>query len=304
MMLSSNILPLPLLLLCSVPIIASTTPTKLLLNSDSRYQLAGNAEPDFNCQRPGIGCTHFAVCGHDGQCKCPAGWGGVDCLIPQCDSLADGDKRRLREEGTSCDCKEGWGDINCNVCQTDPSCADFPLAESDPDDMVCYTGGVTVFSNHRMCKVTNRILVKGLGKPQVTFSCNKASASCSFQFWVQDEDWAIPDAVESWYCALDQCTETTTVDYESTTIAYACDGIQCSCIPGRVMCDPSKMFDMGEFLRDEVKGPASFSCTTGAGCKFEEPKMNEIMWDIFGDPYMTMNCDAGECLRRSQVPEI
>jgi hypothetical protein len=40
MMLSSNILPLPLLLLCSVPILASTTPKKLILNSDSRYQLA------------------------------------------------------------------------------------------------------------------------------------------------------------------------------------------------------------------------------------------------------------------------
>jgi hypothetical protein len=32
----------------------------------------------------------------------------------ECDSLADGDQRRLREEGKPCECKEGWGGINCN----------------------------------------------------------------------------------------------------------------------------------------------------------------------------------------------
>lgn len=37
----------------------------------------------------------------------------------ECDSLADGDKRRLREAGQKCECKDGWGGINCNgMCST------------------------------------------------------------------------------------------------------------------------------------------------------------------------------------------
>jgi hypothetical protein len=34
--------------------------------------------------------------------------------VIECDSLADGEHRTLREEGNSCDCKDGWGGINCN----------------------------------------------------------------------------------------------------------------------------------------------------------------------------------------------
>ena len=35
----------------------------------------------------------------------------------ECDSLADGEKRRLREQGKDCECKEGWGGLNCNGAQ-------------------------------------------------------------------------------------------------------------------------------------------------------------------------------------------
>ncbi|KAF4597755.1 (ABC) transporter [Pleurotus pulmonarius] len=92
-------------------------------------------------------------------------------LPPECDSLADGEQRRLREEGKPCDCKDGWGGINCNVCEADTACKNFPLAggiaellgissddereEQDNGGMVCYTGGETVFQNHQMCDVTN-----------------------------------------------------------------------------------------------------------------------------------------------------
>lgn len=32
----------------------------------------------------------------------------------ECDSLAEGDQRRLCEEDKSCECEDGWGGINCN----------------------------------------------------------------------------------------------------------------------------------------------------------------------------------------------
>ncbi|KAF4597754.1 (ABC) transporter [Pleurotus pulmonarius] len=132
----------------------------------------GRCPPCFNCLLPRFTCGQYGNCDpYDGQCKCPPGWGGIDCLVPQCDSLADGEQRRLREEGKPCDCKDGWGGINCNVCEADTACKNFPLAggiaellgisdddereEQDNGGMVCYTGGETVFQNHQMCDVTN-----------------------------------------------------------------------------------------------------------------------------------------------------
>ena len=35
-------------------------------------------------------------------------------LCAECDSLADGEERHLREDGKECECKDGWGGINCN----------------------------------------------------------------------------------------------------------------------------------------------------------------------------------------------
>ena len=55
-------------------------------------------------------------------------------------------------------------------------------------------------------------------------------------------------------------------------------------------------------MKEEIKGPATFSCKTGAGCKFEEPAMNQLINDIFGDRHISLTCEGGECLHYSQVP--
>ncbi|KAJ6544972.1 hypothetical protein DFH09DRAFT_1040442 [Mycena vulgaris] len=305
------------LLLCAPAVLASRRPTNSSWNRPapiSSYQLtgpSGNAAPEkcppcFNCQLPAFACGQYGVCDpYDGQCKCPAGWGGIDCLIPQCDSLADGDQRRLREDGRSCECKDGWGGINCNVCKSNQACAAFPLVggspseddeEVDPADMTCYQGGETVFNNHQMCNVTNRKIIDQVGADravQVTFSCDRLSETCSFQFWVAE--------VESFYCALDKCSSSNTPGYNVNTTTYACDRIKCSCVPGRFICGEDGSINIDDFLKEEIKGPASFSCKNSE-CKFEEPAMNDLISEIFGDPYITLDCEGGECLHYSQVP--
>ncbi|KAI5990869.1 hypothetical protein F5J12DRAFT_862567 [Pisolithus orientalis] len=235
--------------------------------------------PCFNCLLPAFTCGQFGLCNeYDGQCKCPPGWGGIDCLVPP-----DGDHRTLRGD-EPCECKDGWGGINCNVCKTDAACAGFPLSggiRAEVDDgtavnMTCYKGGETVFNNHQMCDITNRKILDMLpGRPpQVTFSCDNATSTCSFQFWTAQQ--------ESFYCALDACT--------------------CKCIPGRFLCGEDGSVDISDFLVEEIRGPAKFSCKTGDSCRFEEPAMNQLINDIFGDAYITLNCEGGECLHYSQVP--
>ena len=82
----------------------------------------------------------------------------------ECDSLADGEHRRMWQDGEECPCKDGWGGINCNVCETDKACANFPLpggnssslpSGDDELEMTCYKGGDVVFQNHQMCDVTS-----------------------------------------------------------------------------------------------------------------------------------------------------
>ncbi|KAF8268139.1 hypothetical protein EI94DRAFT_1212790 [Lactarius quietus] len=271
---------------------------------DSLAPPRGKCPPCFNCMLPAFTCGQYGECDpYNGQCNCPPGWGGIDCLTPQCDSLADGGERHLREDGKECECKEGWGGINCNVCQIDNACTNFPIrgniSSLDPEDsvnMTCYKGGETVFNNHQFCDVTNRKILDMLpGRPpQVTFSCDKTDATCDFQFWTAQ--------VESFYCALDTCKTEVIPGYDTNTTSYLCEKIKCSCVPGRFICGEDGSVDIGDFLTEEIKGPASFSCKTGDGCKFEEPAMNQLINDIFGDQHISLNCEGGECLHYSQVP--
>jgi hypothetical protein len=60
--------------------------------------------------------------------------------------------------------------------------------------------------------------------------------------------------------------------------------------------------DIGDFLTDEIRGPAKFTCKNGDQCRFEEPQMNDLIDQMFGDRYITLTCEGGECLHKSQVP--
>jgi hypothetical protein len=46
--------------------------------------------PCFNCLLPAFTCGQYGDCNkYDGQCQCPPGWGGQDCLIPRTSCLRD-----------------------------------------------------------------------------------------------------------------------------------------------------------------------------------------------------------------------
>lgn len=167
---------------------------------------------------------------------------------------------------------------------------------------VCYTQGRVIHENYQMCDVTNKPILDQLdGRiPQVTFSCNAEEETCNFQFWV--------DQKESFYCALDTCEAHAQDTNTRNQTRYECQNIQCKCIPDRFLCGEKGSVDIGDFLDQEIKGPATLinTNTDGGsnrdGGRFSEPAMNDLISQIFGDVYIRLNCYSGECLYYTEVP--
>ncbi|KAL9602417.1 MAG: hypothetical protein Q9219_001841 [cf. Caloplaca sp. 3 TL-2023] len=258
-----------------------------------------NCPPCFNCNLEAFQCAQFGGCNkYNGKCSCPAGFGSDDCSKPLCGSLAQGKDRPMRE-GDECNCEDGWGGINCNVCETDSACDAFM---PEGKDGTCYKEGILVKENHQMCDVTNRKILDQLKekKPQITFACNSEQETCNFQFWV--------GKVESFYCDLDTCAFSHKSDYDKNTTRYECKNIRCACVPGRMLCGEPGSIDIGEFLKEEIKGPASLTSksteggSTTDGSKFEEPAMNNLIKNVFGDESITLKCHSGECLYKTDIP--
>lgn len=75
-----------------------------------------------------------------------------------------------------------------------------------------------------------------------------------------------------------------------------------------MLCGEEGSIDIGDFLEEEIKGPASFSSTkteggsSKDGSRFEEPAMNGLISNVFGDESIFLQCNAGECLYKTEVP--
>lgn len=73
-----------------------------------------------------------------------------------------------------------------------------------------------------------------------------------------------------------------------------------------MLCGEAGSVDIGDFLRLSIKGPAMFkSLSTDAGeqkSMFQEPAMNDLIQMMFGDPSITLRCNSGECLYKTETP--
>jgi ABC-type multidrug transport system ATPase subunit len=292
--------------LCAVLVSAYDNDTSPAALQSPIYDLFGD-RPDgcppcprcFDCHYDEFTCLQYGNCSSaNGKCACPPGFGGEDCAEPLCGSLADG-KNRSPRQGDTCDCKEGWEGVNCNVCTENRACdALMPLGTGG----VCYKQGVVVNQNFQTCNVTNKPILDQI-KPrtaQVTFSCNNNDETCNFQFWVNQK--------ESFYCALDTCKWSVQDTDVKNVTKYECEHIKCSCVPGRFLCGEAGTVDIGDFLDEEIKGPASliqqstYGGSSSDGSRFDEPAMNDLISQIFGDKYIAMACRSGECMYETEVP--
>lgn len=253
--------------------------------------------PCFNCMLPLFECKQYSSCNeYNGRCECIPGFGGEDCKEALCGGLSsENNQRPIRNVSEGfCKCEDGWGGINCNLCQSDDVCDNF-LPGEVKTGAVCNKNGMIVNKMYQGCDVTNEKIKSILGdkSPQVTFSCNRTSEICDFQFWV--------DQVESFYCGLDTCKFE--YDIAKNTSHYNCDNAKCKCLPGEFLCGKSGSIDISDFLTETIKGPGDFSCNLETRkCIFTEPSMNDLISTIFGDPYIMLQCESGECIHYSEIP--
>ncbi|KIR82739.1 ATP-dependent permease [Cryptococcus gattii E566] len=272
-MLDPRDMPVPGLLLRTAPPRRPSDPPR-----------APECPPCFNCLLPAFSCGNSGECNpYDGQCRCPPGFGGQDCLTPLCGALSDGDERFPRPSGELCECKDGWGGINCNhrkiidtIPDNKPPQVTFSCLANSPSSNSSFTPNPNFFS--------------AFDDPLA----GDAFGTCNFQFWV--------DRIESFHCELSGCNWESKGSFDTNQTSYQCEKIECACIPGRFLCGEDGSVNIDDFLNEEVKGPGSFSCASGRGCSFSEPAMNQLINDIFGDKSITLDCDSGECLHYTQVP--
>ncbi|AET38437.1 putative ATP-dependent permease ADP1 Ecym_2737 [Eremothecium cymbalariae DBVPG len=270
--------------------LSSALPERGILSNDDDDK----CPPCFNCMLEMFECKQFSTCNsYTGKCECLPGFGSEDCSEPLCGALSDEDGHRpFRKPQEKCACKDGWGGINCNVCQEDDVCDSFM-----PEGLkgTCYKDGIIVKSLYQGCDVTNKKILEILkgAKPQVTFSCNRTVADCNFQFWI--------DEIESFYCKLDTCQFE--YDLNKNVSHYTCEDVSCKCIPETMLCGKEGSIDISDFLTEAIKGPGDFSCDLKTkDCRFSEPSMNDLISSVFGDSYIMLQCESGECLHYSQIP--
>lgn len=114
------------------------------------------------------------------------------------------------------------------------------------------------------------------------------------------------DEIESFYCHLSDCQSSAEWDVSKNTTSYKCDKIKCSCIPDRMLCGKDGSVDLTDFLDESIKGPGRFECTQKGGgahdCAFREPEMDALILALIGDSSILLDCHAGECLYKTEVP--
>ncbi|KAJ3212142.1 hypothetical protein HDU67_004012 [Dinochytrium kinnereticum] len=246
--------------------------------------------PCFDCHLSGFPCVHFANCSDvNGKCVCPPGFGGDDCSVPLCDSLADGDQRHQIPAGQQyCECDDGWFGNNCNVCSKDNVCSQMIIGDLPG---VCYKSSMAVRQNFMQCQVTNEGVVKNLKKSaEVTFTCDS---------WYGESD------IES---SSNRPLEQLPAKNIST---YSCDKMSCRCLPNRTLCGEAGSIDLSDWMTDDEEGPTgpmTYTCVeapndnSNHSCKFEEPHMNSLISLISKEDYFSLACVAGECLHVTQIP--
>ncbi|KAJ2779065.1 (ABC) transporter [Coemansia javaensis] len=250
----------------------------------------------FNCMYPGSVCAHNATCNQfTGRCDCPSGWTGEDCLEPACLSPLDEGKRPASRSShchQDTECRPGWGGWNCNVCLSDSACDGLiPTGEGGR----CYNGSELITSVTGQCTVGNKGLSRYLPDgvmPKMTFGCDRASSSCSAQFWISGK--------EAFYCDLDQCSIGTWGP--KSTAAIDCRRMKCECIPGRFLCGNYGL-DISSVL-NEVEGPVDIKCHDHgfSDCYIRELVVSKTLASIIGDDAINMECSVGQCMHYSQLP--
>ncbi|EDN11349.1 conserved hypothetical protein [Histoplasma mississippiense (nom. inval.)] len=169
-----------------------------------------------------------------------------------------------------CDCPAGFGGDDCTL----------PLCGSLPD------GKERAPRKGKYCNCTE-------GWEGVNCNVCKTDNVCN-SMMPEGEGGSGLTQVESFYCNLDTCKWGMESTYSQNKTTYTCEN--------------KDALDLSDFLKEEIKGPATFTSTSTLGgssedgSRFSEPVMNDMIKNIFGDPAIFLACRSGECLYKTDLP--
>ncbi|KAJ3066124.1 hypothetical protein HDU98_010549 [Podochytrium sp. JEL0797] len=274
------------------PLCAAQTSTSLLPSLTVSPTATGTQRPlatttCFDCHA--AGCNNFGNCTSLGICSCLPGFGGADCLTPQCGSVLGTNRPLLPTGQESCACDAGFSGPTCAICSNDSVCPQTTSSGiSVTVNQVCNKSPVIWNEQNAYCDLISPLLqVIYKGNSSILLDSN---ATHSFgSLWYEN--------VEQFMCVLSDCTQS----ISNGVYSNVCKSGSCQCAGNSAFCGgPGTALNLAGSL-NSASGGSTFSCNLdGTNCNLD---LN-FLSSLFPTGLPLSNCAFGECAFPSQNPYL
>ncbi|KAI8895868.1 hypothetical protein BC833DRAFT_567131 [Globomyces pollinis-pini] len=176
----------------------------------------------FDCKISG--CQNYGTC-IGGNCQCPDGFGGLDCIQPVCGSLATTNSLRPILDRNQCQCADGFDGLNCNICVKDDSCRYLPNAPLGASTLCNQSPRVWNEDHMSFCRISNPLLTGFFSeKGSLTISRSLKTKSAFATMWL--------NSLPQFSCNATACAQSNT----NSSTTWACSTGSCSCVKGSKFC--------------------------------------------------------------------
>ncbi|KAJ6500671.1 hypothetical protein C8R45DRAFT_76765 [Mycena sanguinolenta] len=253
------------------------------------------------------------------SCNCPTGFGNSTCATAACGGdIFQGSHRALAPLGnvsdSTCACEAGWGGLGCNVCTTSTACQTaYSASGSAPSTTQQISGSQSGQNTSLACNTAARVYAASQMSCQVQNPTLAAlfplSANLNILRTLTPDASPLPNitsfgpagtvfaqlfyaGIEQFYCSANSCTQ----DLTGGNTNWACQNLECTCIPGTQFCGAG-ITDLTGTI-NSLSGSLGINCANSTTCSFQEATLSAV----FGSTGLSLNgCTFGECVAQSFI---